>query len=92
MNYINSNNNNTVSFGVIYDGTLIGERFTDFNKLLSNIRSFSEMLTYKGYETFVIFAVFPTWFKQTPPMSLSTLYLGVDWQKIYDNLINENGW
>lgn len=80
--------NNTITFGVVYDGKLLGDRYTDFNKLLFDLRSFSESILTNGYETFVIFAIHPNWFKQTFPKRLSSLYYGEDWQKIYDDLID----
>lgn len=89
MNPIKSSNN-IVSFGVVYDGKLLGERYTDFNKLLSDLRSFSESILLNGYETFVIFAVHSSWFKQTFPKRLSSLYYGEDWQKVYDKLIDDS--
>lgn len=88
MNPVNSMNN-IVTFGVIYEGKLLGDRYTDFNKLLSDIRSFSESILLNGYETFVIFAVHKSWFKQTFPKRLQSLYYGEDWQKVYDNLIDD---
>lgn len=87
---VNNTADKTVSFGVIFDGMLIYERFYDFNRLLSYFREFTESLSLRGWETFKIFCIHPYLLKQTPPMSLSTLFVQYDWQKVYDDLIDDS--
>lgn len=82
--------NKSVSFGVIFDGMLIYERFYDFNRLLDYFREFTESLSFRGYETFKIFCIHTNWFKQTFPMPISTLFVRYDWQKVYDDLIDDS--
>ena len=84
---VKNTSDKVVSFGVIFDGMLLYERFYDFNYLLSYFREFCESLSFKGYETFNIFCIHSNWLKQTAPLPISTLFVRYDWQKLYDDLI-----